>query len=480
VRRGRPRYRTLRARRRPIHYGTGPRVSTAQLLGGDGGTPVGAVTPDVELPLFDGGFTPHPISVVDPRGQLLEHEGRLLRGIRRQYIPMYDALLASPAAERLFAVGLVPTRRSDVTTADFPLVLEHYRVETPTIWREWCSRMLRAAAVMVCDLNIELLREGYGTHDLHPWNVLFDHTRPLYVDFTAINPRRFFLDQAESWVSTLRTSWIIPLTLIALGLPGLARSLNRQQDWREPVDVFLRRRPVRWLPLWYTARAAAAARDPLAFFTAVRERLATWPLPGRAAGPVRDPDDPGRSDALRLRAVRSLLDQLRPASVLDIGAGDGTYSLLAARLGARAVALDSDEDRVNALYQYVNDRKLRVLPVLADFTLPAATHGRKYDFPDARERLRCDTTLLLGPLHRFAFHFGVPFRRVAALLTAHTAGHAVVEFVPPECKPIAEAKSPALAWYTRENLIRAMEAHFELTGEWDVGSSRRLLLFRKR
>src|SRR5919202_342883 len=91
---------------------------------------------------------------------------------------------ALPTLDRaLFAAGLVPTRRTDVAMTEFPLVLEHYRVETPTIWREWSSWMLRDAAVMVCDLNIELLRAGYGAHDLHPWNVLFDHTRPLYVDF---------------------------------------------------------------------------------------------------------------------------------------------------------------------------------------------------------------------------------------------------------------------------------------------------------
>src|SRR5919112_1061213 len=117
-------------------------------------------------------FTIHPQSLTDRRGRLLERGGQLFRGITPAHAPFWGNPLASPAIENLFALGLVSTERAAAESDDYPLVLRHERIDFVTYWPEWSSLMLRDAALMLCDLNLELMRRGCGILDCHPWNVL--------------------------------------------------------------------------------------------------------------------------------------------------------------------------------------------------------------------------------------------------------------------------------------------------------------------
>jgi hypothetical protein len=48
--------------------------------------------------------------------------------------------------------------------------------------------MLKDAALLTLDLDIELARSGLMLQDAHPFNVLFDGSRSQFVDFTGIVP----------------------------------------------------------------------------------------------------------------------------------------------------------------------------------------------------------------------------------------------------------------------------------------------------
>ena len=50
--------------------------------------------------------------------------------------------------------------------------------------------MLRDAALLTLDLNIALLDYDCMLQDAYPWNVLFDSSQPVFVDFTSIVPFR--------------------------------------------------------------------------------------------------------------------------------------------------------------------------------------------------------------------------------------------------------------------------------------------------
>ena len=416
---------------------------------------------------------PHPQSMVDPRGRLFVSGDRMLRGIRAEYAETYRALFSRPDVEELYERGLVRTSITELQADQFPLVLEHRRVAFNTEWHEWPSLMLRDAAIAICDLNEALIERGLGIHDLHPWNVLFDGPRPVYVDVGAINPLPFFQAQADPlWIWILRRHWILPLTLMSLGLPGLARTVGRHQDFSEPIDVFLRRRPLRLLPPWYYRLARTAAAQPARFFRRLRAKLERLPL-GSAA-----PSTPS-VPAAREQALRPLLKQLRPATLLSVGSGAERQAVLAARLGYKVVALDAEEAGANRTYLEARTQRLDILSLFGDFTLPSQRHGRKYEFRAATERLVCDITVLTGLLPRLALRHGVPFERIADLVAAHSTRHAIVELDPLDHGGELAEGARAPEWYTAKSLVGAMTRHFRLEHVFAPGGSAPLYLFSR-
>ncbi|MGH2395808.1 MAG: hypothetical protein ACRDFW_02230 [bacterium] len=348
--------------------------------------------------------------------------------------------------------------------------------------------MVRDAALMICDLNYALVTHGYGTQDGHPWNVLFDFTEPRFVDFGSIVPIQDFTGRwVDEWCNLFRRCWLTPLSFMSIGYPTLARCVNKALDVDEPIDSLLASRWLSWFPWWYRGCRRLARKDPTAYFRAMRNRIQTisppmrrteWSKYFRYTGyPVHDDVEHYNRKA---RTIFSLLQRLKPRTVLDIGANKGWYSILAARLGAEVVSFDTDEECVNSLYLYCRSAKHKVLPLVIDFTIPTPRHGRKVEFPSAQERLACEVSLALALVHHLVFSAHMGFERIAQLLAGFTTGHAIVEFVPARDKFVAEWMRPGFEWYTMDNFIKAMGRTFTLEAVFDSDPPRQVLLFRKR
>jgi hypothetical protein len=425
-------------------------------------------------------FSIHPQSLNDPKGRLLEQGSQLFRGILPSHASFCEAVLTSPAIDDLFALGLVGTERAEVGLVDYPLVLRHERIDFVTYWPEWPSLMLRDAALMLCDLNIELIRHGCGILDCHPWNVLFDFTRPVFVDFSAVVPLEV------SWLGEMagrfRNYWVLPLTLISMGHPWFARSFRRTADVGEPVDDLFKRREFAWFPFWYFRLQRSARTQPLKFFERLRRALENLSLPRQKrddGNTVCDGREDFGSHESETVTLQWLLERLRPQTVLDIGCHEGRRALLAESSGAKVVAFDDNEQHVNTLYLHAKSENRRILPLFLDFTVPTPAHGRKCEFPSSTERLNCEVSLLTGLLDRLIFHLDLSFERVARLLSNYTCQHAIVEFVPMDEARATGRLAGRYDWYDMDNLVAAMGKYFRLEAVFDSDPPRKLLLFRK-
>lgn len=427
----------------------------------------------------------HPQSNSDRRGRLFEINGHIFRGIRESHAAFYENLLASPSFDKLFSLGLVETEKADLMLEGFPLVLKHRRISFVSNWREWPSLMLRDAAVMICDCNLELIGRGCGISDIHPWNVLFEFGSPVFVDFLAIQPLEQirFKQLAERY----RNSYILPLMFISLGHANFARSLRKSPDVAEPIDEFLKLPWLRWFPWWYYWLQRSASRHPIQFFEKLKARLERLPLPvGQSTVATSD----GHADALSLddwesygikaRTVSRLLEQLKPQTLMDIGCGRGWYALLAERMGAQTIAIDEDEQGLNALYLRAKSQGLKILPLRLDFTVPTPRHGRKNEFPSSTERLTCEVALMLGLLDHLIFDLGLGFERIARLLSEYTRKYSIVEFRPSDDQQLAPRNMSGFDWYTQDNFIHAMMRYFEFSGVFESEPPRKILLFQKR
>src|ERR1700731_3582072 len=129
----------------------------------------------------------HPLSYANTSLRLFEHDGVLLRGIGSSYEAQVRELFGKRVLDPIIARGLlVETEISDYTCDEYPLVLKHERIPTITYPTEWPPEALRAAGMAVLDLQEAMLDHGCILGDINPWNILFRHARPIFVDFGSL------------------------------------------------------------------------------------------------------------------------------------------------------------------------------------------------------------------------------------------------------------------------------------------------------
>src|SRR5262249_54481120 len=129
----------------------------------------------------------HPHSFADPDGRLFWFEGELYRAISHQKTPFFDRLFEEATIPYLIERGLlIQSERTGLVLEGYGMVLRHRSVPFTSYPNEWCAAMFKDAALTYLKLFEELIPRGLTLKDTHPWNLLFEGAKPVYVDITSI------------------------------------------------------------------------------------------------------------------------------------------------------------------------------------------------------------------------------------------------------------------------------------------------------
>src|SRR6266571_7511929 len=124
-----------------------------------------------------------PGSVVDPVGKVFHFDGRIFRAVTAPHVDFVERTIELAGQRNWFDAGLVPTWRTNYNLPGYPLIIEHKRVPFISLRGEWSGEGLRNAALCILKVSAELLRSNLCLKDAHPWNVLFDRTKPYFIDW---------------------------------------------------------------------------------------------------------------------------------------------------------------------------------------------------------------------------------------------------------------------------------------------------------
>ena len=177
----------------------------------------------------------HAHSFADPAGRLFWWNGELYRGLHAESAALFRDLLRDGTLERLAEQGLlIDTWPTDFSIDDYEMVVRHRVIPFASYPEEWCPAMLKDAALTLLDLLIELAHCGLTLKDSHPWNLLFDRGRPVYVDLTSITPIR-----NDHWggFDEFCRFYRNPLVLMAHNQERIARRLLLEYDGVTEADV---------------------------------------------------------------------------------------------------------------------------------------------------------------------------------------------------------------------------------------------------
>jgi SAM-dependent methyltransferase len=443
----------------------------------------------------------HPLSFVDPSGRLFWWKGQLYRAISAERAPLYRRLFDEGIVQRLVNKGLlIETEITSLQIDGYEMVLRHRELPFVSYPYEWCAAMLKDAAITIIDIEIELAQHGLTLQDAHPWNVLFDGPKPIYVDFGSIVPAQ---------ASTLWPAYdefcrffVYPLYLMSQGYGRIARWLLHDYDQgvlksdlvaltrksslglrakdvaMQLLSMAKQRVPRRFRPGLKKGlalvnskllRLPAVTQFRLGFLQQVRREVEGISVPSLRTewSEYYDGSFPSFSPSddwtVKHVSVHQVLSDLRPDSVLDIGSNRGWYSQLAALLGSRVVAFDADESCITQLYYDSKEKNLPILSLIMDFRNPSPGYGLCNQWlAPAIERLKCDMVLALALVHHLVFKQRLNFDQIVNGLSVFSKRWLLVEFIPSDDRYVREWWSEKFSWYTLDNFIGALKKRFHI------------------
>jgi SAM-dependent methyltransferase len=404
--------------------------------------------------------TYEPGSFRDPDSAVFTADGKVLRGLSGRAADDYERLSGTSFFPRLVGSGQIV--RTAVHEGDAPpsprgapwtRVLEHKRVPVVSYPYEWPFAMLREAASLQLDVLIAALGEGISLKDGTAYNVQFFGSRPTFIDIGSFEPASGPWPGYRQFCQTM----LFPLMVQAhLGVPfqpllrgsidgltpsqvagmfsglrrfrkGVVRNVTLHSVLERRVTTASEKVKSELKDSGFSADLAKATAKNLAKLVSgleVARRGSTW-------SDYRDTCSYSGADAEAKQAfVRSAIAGGDAGLVLDLGANDGVYSLLAAEQADYVVAVDGDEMVIDRLYRRLRaERNENVLPLVMNLVDPSGGIGwRNRERAAFADRVRPDVTLALALVHHLAIAANVPLPEVVSWLRSF-GGRLVVEFV---------------------------------------------------
>jgi len=352
--------------------------------------------------------------------------------------------------------------------------------------------------------------------DATPYNILFRSAKPVFVDLLSFEKRAPNDPVWLPYAQFVRT-FILPLLAHQhLGL-GLDQIFLTRRDGLEPEEVYRlcglakRLRPpfltLATIPTWlaptsnskagsvYKSRRLANAEQATfvlqRLFRSLRRKLE------KAEGAQKvsrwtnylDSVESSSPDYLREKEafLIEVLTEFKPRRLLDVGCNTGYFSTIAARSGAKVVAIDQDASVVGQVWQQASTQQLDILPLVVDLTRPSPAVGwRNAEHQSFLERARnsFEAVLMVAVVHHMLVTERIPLPEILALAALLTTDLLIIEFVPPKdpmFQRLTRGRDHLFAGLNNHEFRQACLKQFSIIRSRELGETHRwIYLLRKK
>ncbi|MBI4728330.1 MAG: SAM-dependent methyltransferase [Acidobacteria bacterium] len=440
----------------------------------------------------------------DPSGFVFRRDGVLHRQVNESFREHYDLFMASGLYESLVSDGLlVPHEES----AEPPAAPGAYKILRPreipfvSYPYEWCFSQLKDAALATLRIQQRAMEHGMSMRDASAYNIQFVDGRPLSIDTLSFER----LPEGRPWVAYRQycQHFLAPLALMAYRDVRLGQLLRVHIDG-VPVDLaaaLLPRKTKRTsLLLHIHAHAksqrryqdrelgdrqrrgvsANALRAIVAGLARATTKL-TWE-PDRTVWTSYYSDEESYTpEALEHKKalVSTMIEEVAPRTMWDLGANTGLYSRLGSQRGVRTVSLEMDPGCVEASWRAVREKGERnLLPLVQDLANPSPRIGwENGERASLADRGPADLALALALVHHLAIGNNVPLVRIARHLRA-LARSLVIECVPkgdPQVRRMLATREDVFPRYARDGFEAAFSEVFRIERTEPIAGSERIL-----
>jgi SAM-dependent methyltransferase len=339
---------------------------------------------------------------------------------------------------------------------------QHEKIDFPSYPTEWPAEMLHSAGLLTLELAEMALQSGMGLKDATPFNIMFQGTKPVFVDLLSFEPRE---GRDGRWLPQSQFIRTFLLPLLRFRIVGTAPHADfmHRRDGLEPEQVLPhlswvdRFSPIALmnvtLPLFLNRFAASGkvyestllssnehANYVLrsSFGRLRRDLRRVAPKPATSAWTDYE-QQRVHYDDIHLEKKRGFvhecLNETNPKRVLDVGCNDGEFSLIAAQHDASVVAIDSDPAVVGQAWRNACANNADVLPLIVDIGHPTPATG--WDNSECasflqRAQKKFDLVMVLAVMHHLIVAERIPLQKLAAFFARLVKRWLIIEWVPKE------------------------------------------------
>ncbi len=459
----------------------------------------------------------NPGSFRDPSGFVYVKDDILYRQINKCYAEEYDALCASGLLEHLqernMAVRHEEADMGSAATPDAYRIIKLQRIPYISYPYEWSFSQLKDAALLTLAIEREALKRGLTLKDASSFNVQFIGSKPVFIDTLSFERsvegepwiaygqfcRHFLAPLAlmsyrDIGLGHLQRVYIdgIPLDLAKLLLPfttvfnfgiliHLKLHAGAQKKTADRADISINNLKKLKNPPRINRTGLAGIIDSLENTVAGLH----WKPEGTEwAEYYRNTNYTEKAFLHKKNIVEQAVAVIRPQTVWDIGANDGTFSRIAAQNGAYTVSFDIDPAAVET--NYLSGKKSgpsNLLPLFLDVTNPSPGLGwNNEERMNWRQRGRADMVFALAIAHHLAIGNNLPFKMIASFFSS-ICDYLLIEFIPKtdsQVQRMLRNRKDIFSGYSEEKFRTDFRIYFEVRSRIPVNESDRVIFLMQR
>ena len=183
--------------------------------------------------------------------------------------------------------------------------------------------------------------------------------------------------------------------------------------------------------------------------------------------------------------IRAWLNEIRPKSVLDLGANTGKFSFIASEYADNVISLEYDDSCVDQIEAHIRKKKIQNVTSLAgDLTETTPDLGAlNKEHSSIFKRGASDMVLGLALVHHLSIVKNVSFSQIAEMFSMFSKGHAIIEFIPKGDSKVSillKDKTHEHKEYQETEFIDALSVYFKIKEVVSLKESlRKLILLEK-
>ncbi len=460
----------------------------------------------------------------DPSGSLLKYNSKIFRFIKPSYENEFNELILLKSLKKSIEKNKISKfkilQKKEITALlkdkkflkifksfDANIILEHEVLDFVNYPYEWSNTMLFDAAKLTLELFENMLFETFGLKDATPFNIIFENSKPIFVDLLSFE-KRDPLDPIWLGLSQFTKTFLLPLYMNKYAKLPICKAFLQNLDGLDLQDCLIKTNifnkmsySLIKIPQFLSKFIKPKHYEPkkvknkdfalfilMKLIKKLKKRLnKLQPKIDKSIWShyMKDQTHYEKRDLLiKENFVKKILIDKKPKKILDIGANTGHFSFLAAKNNAKVISIDNDPMVIDMLYLKAKIENLNILPMIVNISRPTPALGwknKEYLSFIQRAEKSVDLVFMLALIHHLQVSNQIPLIEIASIAHQFTKDGLIIEYVDPQdemFKKILRGRKHLYLDLNINKFINTFENYFSIVNQQKINKTRTIFYMK--